>query len=47
MTATECTKWKESIALSAADKQGLRYAPFCFTEQGVKMLSCILTARQR
>ena len=24
------------------DKLGLRYAPFCFTEQGVTMLACIL-----
>jgi hypothetical protein len=45
MTATEFTKWKESTALSAADKQGLRYAPFCFTEQGVTMLSCILNSK--
>ncbi len=45
MTATEFTKWKESAALSAADKQGLRYAPFCFTEQGVTMLSCILNSK--
>ena len=44
MTATEFTKWKENAALSAADKQGLRYAPFCFTEQGVTMLSCILNS---
>ncbi len=45
MTATEFTKWKENAALSAADKQGLRYAPFCFTEQGVTMLSCILNSK--
>ena len=45
MTTTEFTKWKESTALSAADKQGLRYAPFCFTEQGVTMLSCILNSK--
>ena len=45
MTATEFKKWKESAVLSAADKQGLRYAPFCFTEQGVTMLSCILNSK--
>ena len=44
MTATEFRKWKESAVLSAADKQGLRYAPFCFSEQGVTMLSCILNS---
>jgi len=45
MTATEFKKWKENAILSAADKQGLRYAPFCFTEQGVTMLSCILNSK--
>ncbi len=45
MTATEFNKWKENATLSAADKQGLRYAPFCFTEQGVTMLSCILNSK--
>lgn len=29
---------------NGADKMGLRYAPFCFTEQGVTMLSCILNS---
>jgi len=33
------------MTLSAADKQGLRYAPYCFTEQGVAMLSCILNSK--
>jgi len=45
MTAKEFKKWKEGAALSAADKQGLRYAPFCFTEQGLTMLSCILNSK--
>lgn len=45
MTANEFKKWRESAALTAADKQGLRYAPFCFTEQGVTMLSCILNSK--
>lgn len=45
MTATEFKKWRENATLSAADKQGLRYAPFCFTEQGVTMLSCILNSK--
>ena len=45
MTANEFTKWKKSTALSVADKKGLRYAPFCFTEQGVTMLSCILNSK--
>lgn len=45
MTAREFTKWRESSLLSPADRQGLRYAPFCFTEQGVTMLSCILNTK--
>ncbi len=45
MSATEFKKWRESTILSSSDKQGLRYAPFCFTEQGVTMLSCILNSK--
>ena len=32
MTTIEFKKWREVNVLNAADKQGLRYAPFCFTE---------------
>jgi phage regulator Rha-like protein len=45
MTANEFKHWRENTVLNAADKQGLRYAPFCFTEQGVTMLSCILNSK--
>lgn len=45
MTVVEFTKWKQVTVLNAADKQGLRYAPFCFSEQGVTMLSCILNSK--
>ncbi len=45
MTAAEFTRWREATALSASDRQSLRYAPFCFTEQGVTMLSCILNSK--
>lgn len=31
---------------SKENRQGLRYAPFCFTEQGVTMLSCILNGER-
>ena len=34
----------EIFLTSKDDKQGLRYAPFCFTEQGVTMLFCILNS---
>ena len=30
---------------SNSDVMGLRHAPFCFTEQGVTMLSCILNSK--
>ena len=30
---------------SNSDKLGLRYAPFCFTEQGVAMLSTVLNSK--
>lgn len=45
MTAKEFEKWRASTSLTASDKQGLRYAPYCFTEQGVTMLSCILNSK--
>jgi len=45
MTENEFKKWREKTILTASDKQGLRYAPFCFTEQGVTMLSCILNSK--
>jgi len=46
MTEKEFKRWsKEHLTLSA-DIIGLRYAPFCFTEQGVTMLSCVLSSRQ-
>lgn len=32
--------------MSNTDKQGLRHAPFCFTEQGVAMLSSVLKSKQ-
>ena len=31
---------------SKEDRQGLRYMPFCFTEQGVTMLSCVLNSER-
>jgi phage regulator Rha-like protein len=45
MTTKEFEKWRASTSLTLSDKQGLRYAPFCFTEQGVTMLSCILNSK--
>jgi hypothetical protein len=44
MTDPEFKKWREDASLNAGAKQGLRYAPFCFTEPGVTMLSCTLNS---
>ena len=44
MNKKEFGNWRTQNATSKEDKQGLRYAPFCFTEQGVTMLSCVLSS---
>lgn len=46
MTKDELSNWRTQIASSNSGKQGLRYAPFCFTEQGVTMLSCVLNSER-
>ena len=42
MTKEEFENWRSHFVTSNSDLMGLRYSPFCFTEQGVTMLSCIL-----
>ena len=44
MSKEELATWRAGIQISHEDKQGLRYSPFCFTEQGVTMLSCVLNS---
>jgi hypothetical protein len=44
MSNTELQIWRTQFASSKSDMIGLRYAPYCFTEQGVTMLSCILNS---
>lgn len=44
MNKKEFEAWRNDNVTSPEDKQGLRYVPFCFTEQGVTMLSCILNS---
>tara|TARA_B100000780_G_C20927027_1_gene369475 strand:+ start:211 stop:741 length:531 start_codon:yes stop_codon:yes gene_type:complete len=46
MTKEELETWRSQFATSNEDKKGLRYAPFCFTEQGVTMLSCVLNSER-
>jgi hypothetical protein len=45
MDKEELENWRSQNVISKDDRQGLRYAPFCFTEQGVTMLSCILNSQ--
>jgi len=44
MTNDELINWRSQFATSNSDKMGLRYPPFCFTEQGVAMLSSVLNS---
>ena len=44
MTNDELINWRSQIATSNSDKMGLRYPPFCFTEQGVAMVSSVLNS---
>jgi len=46
MRSTEFKRWRSQFVTSNSDKKGLRYAPFCFTEQGATMLSCILNSER-
>ena len=45
MTQHELELWRDEFA-SQEDRKGLRYPPFCFTEQGVTMLSCVLNSER-
>ena len=38
MNEHELTNWRSQFGTSNSEKMGLRYAPYCFTEQGVAML---------
>jgi ORF6N domain len=47
MNKNEFKNWRSQFVTSNfGDKMGLRYTPFCFTEQGVTMLSCILNSKR-
>ncbi len=46
MTKEELEVWRSQFVTSKEDRQGLRYMPFCFSEQGVTMLSCILNSER-
>jgi phage regulator Rha-like protein len=44
MSTEELQNWRSQIVTSNADKMGLRYPPFCFTEHGVLMLASVLNS---
>lgn len=44
MTKDELAIWRSQFVTSKSDNIGLRHSPFCFTEQGVTMLACILNS---
>ena len=46
MTKEEFQNWRSHFVTSNSERMGLRYAPFCFSEQGVTMLSCVLTSKR-
>lgn len=47
MSKEELEDWRsQNVTSNPADIKGLRYSPFCFTEQGVTMLSCILNSER-
>lgn len=46
MNKKELENWKAKIESSSHGRGGIRYSPFCFTEQGVTMLSCILNSER-
>jgi len=44
MTKEELESLRSQIVTSKEGRGGARYKPFCFTEQGVTMLSCVLNS---
>ena len=46
LTREEFQKWRSQFVTSKSDRMGLRYKPMVFTEQGVAMLSSVLTSKR-
>ena len=44
MSIVEFQNWRSQFVTSNSDKMSYRISPYCFTEQGVTMLSCILNS---
>ncbi len=46
LTATELENWRYQFGTSNSEKMGMRYSPMVFTENGVAMLSSVLSSEQ-
>jgi len=46
LTKEEFKEWRSQFVTSKEDKQGLRYAPYAFTEDGVAQLSTVLKSER-
>lgn len=46
LTREEFQNWRSQIVTSKSDRMGLRYEPMVFTEQGVAMLSSVLSSKR-
>jgi len=46
LTEAELKNWRSQFVTSNSDRMGLRYAPMAFTEQGVAMLSTVLSSKR-
>lgn len=46
MEKAEFQNWRTQFATSKSVRRGLRYAPFCFTEQGVTMAAGVLKSKR-
>ena len=46
MNKEEFENWRSQIVISNSEQMGLRYLPFCFSEQGVAMLSSVLNSER-
>lgn len=46
LNPTEFQNWRSQFVTSKADRKGLRYAPYAFTEHGILMLSSVLNSER-
>ncbi|WP_276360566.1 ORF6N domain-containing protein [Daejeonella sp. H1SJ63] len=46
MNKEEFANWRSQFVISNSDQMGLRYLPFCFTGQGVAILSSVLNSEK-